>query len=101
MLYDRPRTDQEYVPAGVVQGFGNKAKAENWLEIEVKSPLRQGETLEYLSRDISVVSIEVTELQDLDGIPLEQANPGNIVRVKYGSGVTAAWEVNGLLRKKR
>jgi len=101
MLYDRPRTDQEYVPIGVVQGFGNDAESENWLDIEVKNPLRQGETIEYLSRDIQVVPIAVHELLDQDGIPLEQANPGNIVRVKYGSGVAAAWEVNGLLRKKK
>jgi putative protease len=99
MLYDRPRTDQEYVPVGVVQGVGNKA-GEDWLEVEVRNPLRKGETLEYLCRDINVVPIEVKELLDQDGIPLDQANPGNVVRVKYGS-VAAAWEVNGLLRKKK
>jgi putative protease len=101
MLYDRPRTEQEYVPVGVVQGFGNKAQAEHWLEVEARNPLRKGDAVEYLSRDINVVSFEVLELMDQDGIPVEQANPGNVVRVKYGTGIDADWEVNCLLRKKK
>jgi hypothetical protein len=38
---------------------------------------------------------------DQDGIPVEQANPGNVVRVKYGTDIDADWEVNCLLRKKK
>ena len=101
MLYDRSRTDQEYVPVGIVQGFGNKAHEENWLEVEMRNPLRKGETIEYLCRDINVVSFEVLELLDQYGIPLEQANSGNIVKIEYDSEVNTAWEVNGLLRKKK
>jgi len=101
MLYDRPRTEQEYMPAGVVQGFGSKAQAENWLAVEVRNPLRRGDILEYLCRDISVVAFTVTEILDQDGIPLEQANPGNVVKLKYGPDLDAVWEVNGLLRKKK
>ena len=99
MLYDRPRTDQEYVPVGVVKGFGNKVLGEYWLEVEARNPLRKGDTVEYLSRDINAFQFEVLELLDQDGIPLKQANPGNVVRVKYGAGIEAAWEVNCLLRK--
>ena len=47
------------------------------------------------------MSIKVTELLDKDGIPLKQANPGNIVRIQYDSDVDASWEVNSLLRKKK
>jgi putative protease len=101
MLYDRPRSDQEYVPVGVVQGFGNKAQAEYWLEVEARNPLRKGDTVEYLSRDINTVAFEVLELLDQDGIPLEQANPGNVVRVTYPAGIDTDWEVNSLLRKKK
>jgi len=101
MLYDRPRMDQEYVPAGVVYGFGNKAEAGNWLEVEVRNPFKKGEILEYLCRDINVVPIEVKELLDQDGIPLDQANPGNVVKVGYGPGIAADWEQNCLLRKKK
>ena len=101
MLYDRPRSDQEYMPVGVVQGFGNKAQAEYWLEVEARNPLRKGDTVEYLSRDINAVAFEVLELLDQDGIPLEQANPGNVVRVTYPAGIDADWEVNSLLRKKK
>ncbi len=101
MLYDRPRTEQEYVPVGVVQGFGNKAQAEHWLEVEARNPIRKGDTVEYLSRDINVVPFEVLELLDQDGIPMQQANPGNIVRIKFAAGIAADWEVNGLLRKKK
>jgi putative protease len=101
MLYDRSRADQEYVPVGSVQGFGNKTEAEYWLEVAVRNPLRKGETVEYLGRNIDTVPFAVLELLDLDGIPLKQANPGNIVRIKYGADVTADWEVNCLLRKKK
>lgn len=101
MLYDRPRTDQQYVPVGVVQDFSNKKQMENWLELEVRSPIRNGETLEYLGRDINTMSIKVTELLDKDGIPVQQANPGNIVRINYASDDDASWEINSLLRKKK
>jgi putative protease len=101
MLYDRPRTDQEYVPVGVIKGFGNKAEGENWLAVEVRNPLRKGETVEYLSRDIKAVSFGVTELLDGDGIPMDQANPGNTVRLIYGPDVDGNWEENSLLRKRK
>jgi len=101
MLYDRSRTDQEYLPVGVVQGFGNKDQSIAWLEVDVRNPFRKGEIIEYLSKGINTVSFVVAELLDQDGIPLEQANPGNVVRVQYGAGVVAKWEVNGLLRKKK
>jgi putative protease len=101
MLYDRSRTDQEYVPVGLVQGFGNRSQNDNWLQVEMRNPLRKGETIEYLCRDIKAVSFEVLELLDQYGVPLEQANPGNIVRIHYDPEVNAAWEVNGLLRKKQ
>ena len=95
MLYDRSRTDQEYVPVGLVQGKGH-----DWLQVEVRNPLRNGETIEYLCRDINTVAFKIKQLFDQDGIPLEQANPGNIVKIKYDSGIDQVWEINGLLRKK-
>jgi putative protease len=101
MLYDRSRTDQEYVPVGLVRGFGNNIQTEKWLDIEVRNPLRKGEEIEYLCKDINVVSFEVLELLDQEGIPLEKANPGNIVRVRYASDIDTDWEVKGLLRKKK
>jgi len=101
MLYDRSRIEQEYVPVGIVQGFGGSAKEGKWLEVEMRNPLRKGETIEYLCRDINVVSFEVLEVLDQRGIHLEQANSGNIIKIKYDSEVDAAWEVNGLLRKKK
>ena len=101
MLYDRSRNDQEHVPVGLVLGFGGSAKEGKWLEVEVRNPLRKGETIEYLCRDINVVTFIVLELLDQYGIPLEQANPGNNVKIQYDSEVAWAWEVNGLLRKKK
>jgi putative protease len=102
MLYDRPRTEQEYVPVGVVLGFGRKSQSNAWLEVDVRNPFRKGDMIEYLCRKgINTVLFAVAELLDQDGIPLEQANPGNVVRVQYGPGVEAQWEVNGLLRKKK
>jgi putative protease len=101
MLYDRSRTEQVYVPVGVVRDFGLLAKAEKWLEVEVKTPLRQGDMVEYLGRDINAVSFAVAELLDQDGIPLVQANPGAVVRIKHNLDPGTVWEVNGLLRKKK
>ena len=101
MLYDRSRTDQEYVPVGLVQGFGDRSQNDNWLQVGMRNPLRKGETIEYLCRDINAVSFEVLELLDQYGVPLEQANPGNIARIHYDPAIDAAWEVNGLLRKKQ
>ena len=101
MLYDRSRIDQEYVPVGLVQGFGDRSQNDNWLQVEMRNPLRKGETIEYLCRDINVVSFEVLELLDQHGVPLEQANPGNIVKIIYDPGIDPAWEINGLLRKKQ
>ena len=101
MLYDRSRTDQNYVPVGLVRGFGGSAKEGKWLEVEIRNLLRKGETVEYLCRDINVVTFEVLELLDQDGKPLEQANPGNSVKIQYDSEVSWAWEMNGLLRKQR
>jgi len=100
MLYDRPRTRQEYVPVGIVKDFGNDAQAVNWFELEVRNPLKNGESLEYLGKDIKAIPLVVKELLDQDGIPLSQANPGNFVRINFDSEVDVAWEVNGLLRKK-
>jgi putative protease len=96
MLYDRSRTDQEYVPVGVVQDTG-----QGWLQVEVRNPLKKGETIEYMRRDIKTFAFEIMELLDQDGIPLEQANPGNIVKIKHDPGIDPALEINGLLRKKR
>ena len=67
----------------------------------MRNPLRKGEVVEYLCRDIDVVTFEVLELLDQDGILLEQANPGNIVKVQYDPGIDIAWEINGLLRKRK
>ena len=101
MLYDRSRIEQEFVPVGVVQGSGTTPRNENCLEVEIRSPLRKGDTIEYLSRDITAVSLQVMELLDKDDIPLEQANPGNVVKIIYTSDATPDWQVNSLLRKKK
>jgi putative protease len=101
MLYDRPRIDQEYIPVGVVQSFGTRDKNENWLQVEIRNPLRKGETIEYLGRDIDIVSLKVLELLDQDNIPLEQANPGNAVKIIYSADSERDWLVNSLLRKKK
>ena len=95
MLYDRSRIEQDYVPVGLVQSQGH-----DWLQIEVRNPLRNGETIEYLCRDIRPVPIKIMQLLDQDGITLEKANPGNIVKIKFATEADMAWETNGLLRKK-
>lgn len=102
MLFDKPRMEQEYVPVGIVLGSGRRKKpAEYWLEVEVRNPLKKNDTIECLCQGINVAAFEVKELLDQEGIPLEQANPGNIVRIKYDSGIDHVWKANDLLRKKK
>jgi len=101
MLYDRSRIDQNYVPIGIVKGYGRTGGDENWLEMEIRSPLRKGDNIEYLSRDINVVSLDVLELLNQYNIPLEQANPGNIVKILYKTDTETDWQVNSLLRKRK
>lgn len=102
MLYDRSRAEQEYLPVGVIRDFGNKeARTGNWLTVEARNPLRTGERVEYLNRDITGFSFIAAELLDQDGISLAQANPGNIIRIRYDAENDPSWEVNGLLRKRK
>ncbi|MDX1775313.1 MAG: U32 family peptidase [Desulfobulbales bacterium] len=101
MLYDRPRTDQEYVPVGVVLDFGGTKKEKKWLEVDVRNPVRTGETVEYLGKGIDVVPVTIKELLDMDGIPVNRANPGSTVRIIYDADVDPGWLINGLLRKKK
>jgi len=100
MLYDKARTDQEYAPAGVIQDFGMTGQGTCWLTVEARTPFRKGDILEYLGKDIEVVAFEIKELQDQDEFLLEQANPGNVVRLQYDSALAVSWEKNSLLRKK-
>lgn len=99
MLYDRPRTEQQYVPVGVIRDFGRVWQNQNRLEVEIRNPVKQGDNLEYLGGGIETVPFEVTELLDQDDIPIGRANPGNIVVMVLPSGVEADWRKNGLLRK--
>jgi hypothetical protein len=101
MLYDKSRIDQEYVPVGIVQGSGTTPRNENCLEVAIMNPLKKGDKIEYLGRDITAVPLEVIELLDQDNIPVEQANPGNIVKILYKTDTETDWEVNSLLRKKK
>jgi putative protease len=101
MLYDRPRIDQEYVPVGVIQSIGTTPRNENCLDVEIRNPTRKGETIEYLGRGINAISLEVLELLDEDNMPMEQANPGNIVKILYTTDTETDWQTNSLLRKKK
>jgi putative protease len=101
MLYDRPRIDQEYVPVGVIQSIGTTPRNENCLDVEIRNPIRKGETIEYLGRGINAISLEVLELLDEDNMPMEQANPGNIVKILYTTDTETDWQTNSLLRKKK
>ena len=101
MLYDRSRIDQEYVPVGIVQGSGATLRNENYFEVEIKNPLRKADKIEYLGRDINVVSLAVMELLDQNNMPLEQANPGNVVKIIYQTETEKDWQINSLLRKKK
>jgi putative protease len=101
MLYDKPRTEQEYVPVGILKDFGKLQQIGGWLIVEVRNPFIKGETIEYLGRDIKTVPFRVQELLDEDGIPLPRANPGNVVKIQYDSSVNITWEVGGLLRKQK
>jgi U32 family peptidase len=101
MLYDRPRSDQDYVPVGIVKDSGELLQTGGRLTVEVRNPLIKGDTVEYLGRGIKTIPFVVQELLDEGGIPLTQANPGNIVKIQYESLADIALEAGSLLRKKK
>lgn len=97
MLYDSPRLDQNYAPAGIIRRVG----PDGTLEIEVRNTLKKGEMIEYLGTGgpgLESAFFELNEILKADGNFVEQANPGDLITFKSPFS-TQAWVENGLLRK--
>jgi len=101
MIYETPRLAQGYVAAGIVRRIlnGPDSGPDTTLEIELRNPLKKGEVLEYLDQGIDTFSFAAHDMRGVDGETIDQAHPGNLVRLE-GLPRFTGWEVNGLLRKK-
>lgn len=92
MLYDRMRTEQRWVPVGIVR------QAEPLL-IETRHVLCCGDQVEHLGRSIEPDLVTVTAMELEDGTPLERTNPGNRVLVRTEPALKRV-ENHALLRKR-
>ena len=75
MLYDGVTVRQEYAPVGIVRESGPEPL------IEARNPIRPGQTIEYMAPDLSNQTFSVDKIIGEDNTVLEQANPGQIVRL--------------------
>jgi len=92
MLYDTMRTEQPYVPVGIVRGVSP-------LLIEARNVLETGDRIEYLARELEPVSCTVVSMATVDGVVTERANPGNRVVIETDP-VLRTVEINSILRKQ-
>ncbi|MBU0485450.1 MAG: U32 family peptidase [Proteobacteria bacterium] len=92
MLHDSPRVEPSHAPAGIVRDAAN-------LLIEIRNPLRPGEYIEYLGKDLNNISYQVLAIHDQTGRALSQANPGNMVKLTTAPAA-ADWQLNSLVRKE-
>jgi len=100
MLYDTPRTVQEWVPAGVVRRLLPAATVGGpGMEMEVRNTLRQGEILEFMGHGLQNIAFPLAAMRNPEGESLIRAHPGNIIRIE-GLPASAWWRENGLVRKK-
>jgi len=93
MLYNGPRINHEYAPAGIVRQGGPRPL------IEVRSPFAQGDEIEYLGRSLANHSHRIKAISDQEDRPCPRANPGNLLRLELDPE-PAACESDGLFRKK-
>jgi len=70
MLYDTIRTRQGYAPAGIVIGIDP-------LIIDVRNPIKCGDNLEYLCREIEPLTCTVVSMENERHMPVQRANPGS------------------------
>lgn len=93
MLYHGTKSAQTHVPAGIVRQTSPEPL------IEVRSPFKRGETIEYMKRGLEVAPYEIQKIHDQEGDSLNKANPGNLVTLTT-SPPAEDWEPLALLRKR-
>jgi putative protease len=93
MLYDQPRVAPSHQPVGIVRQTGTRPL------IEVRNPLQIGEEIEYLDRNLKGQYCRITAMTDVDGVPLERANPGNQVFLQT-EPPAGQWSASALLRRR-
>ncbi|PID72209.1 MAG: peptidase U32 [Desulfobulbus propionicus] len=92
MLYDTMRIAQGFAPAGIVREVSP-------LVIEARNVLEKGDTVEYLPTDtIEPITVQVVNMVGRDGVDVQRANPGNIVRLQTEPKIPGV-EKNSIVRK--
>lgn len=93
MLYQGIRASQSHTPVGVVRRAGPVPL------IEMRNPLNQGETIEYMAKGLNHWPAVVTKITTADGEIIERANPGSLVLL-HTDPPLEVWREHGLVRKK-
>ncbi len=93
MLHNAPRIIPSHEPAGIVR------RSEDKIQIEIRSPLFPGDSVEYLGKGLDSSHHKVHKIFNEDGEEIEKANPGNIVTFDT-SPTEEHWLDGALLRKK-
>jgi len=93
MLYDEAHIAPTHHPVGIVVKSGTE------LLIDIRNPLLPGQTIEYLDRGLASSFHKIDRIVDAEGVNLEKANPGNLVRL-ITDPPSDNWLAGSLLRKE-
>jgi putative protease len=93
MLYAETHVAPTHQPVGIVVADGAEPL------IDIRNPLRPGQTIEYLGQGLHSSFHKVIKIITAEGEHLEKANPGHLVRL-ISNPPAAGWAINALLRKE-
>ena len=98
-IYDSNTYMKEYTYLGIVE----EITPDGYCRIEQKNKFSLGETIEIMKPDGRNVEVQVDEIRDQEGTPMDSApHPKQQLLIKFGSGAegTSAPEVYDILRRK-
>jgi putative protease len=93
MLYTETHVAPTHQPVGIVVADGAEPL------IDIRNPLRPGQTIEYLGQGLHSSFHKVIKIITAEGEHLEKANPGHLVRL-ISNPPAAGWATGALLRKE-
>ena len=95
MLYKGvKKVRQDFAPVAIVREAGSEPL------VEARNPIRPGQTIEYMGPDLGNEPFTVNKIINEDNIALEQANPGQLVRLVFDT-IPSGWifTPNSLFRR--
>ncbi len=94
MLYDSSRVPLRVEPVAVIRKRGEE------LLVEVRNTLERGEWIEYMGRDMALITTRITSMKNENGDTIERANPGNMILIGCEPQLDLAVETDILRRQK-